>query len=144
MTQRTLNIASILIALFPLLVGIAIALFLAWPAHARDDGQWKDMPVEMRDWYRTLMQPDNPQVSCCGTSDAYYADSFEVDGDSYVAIITDERDDGPLGRPHIPPGTRFAVPNQKLKFDRGNPTGHGVIFIGTDKHVLCYVVPGGV
>ena len=51
-------------------------------------------------------------------------------GDEYIAIITDTRDDRPLGRPHIDNGRRFAVPNSKIKWDRGNPTGHGIIFIG--------------
>lgn len=122
----------------------AVVLFLMWPAHARDAGQWQATDADVRTWYRELKQPDNPRVSCCGEADAYYADSFEVAGDSYVAIITDERDDVPLGRPHIDPGTRIAVPNHKLKYDAGNPTGHGVIFVGGGKQVLCYIVPGGV
>lgn len=93
------------------------------------------------------MQPDNPNISCCGESDAYHADSFEIDGDKYVAIITDTRD--VPGRPPIKPGTKIVVPNQKLKYDAGNPTGHGVIFVRYDSDeetfsVLCYVVPGGV
>lgn len=96
-------------------------------------------------WYRSLMQPDQPTVSCCGEADAYHADSFEVDGDKYVAIITDERPDEPLRRKHIPAGTKFVVPNHKLKFDQGNPTGHGVIFIrAADDAVLCYLPTGGV
>ena len=98
----------------------------------------------VRAWFRELMQPDHPLVPCCGEADAYYADSFEVDGDRYVAIITDTREDAPLGRPHIPSGTKIVVPNHKLKYDRGNPTGHGVIFVNLARDVLCYVVPGGV
>jgi hypothetical protein len=69
------------------------------------------------------MQPDNPYMSCCGEADVFEADSFVVDGDHYVAIITN-------GKGIIPSGTRIAVPNQKMKWDRGNPTGHGIIFIG--------------
>lgn len=124
---------------------MAVALLInALVTDARDNGQWGATDSDIRTWYRELMQPDNPRVSCCGQSDAYYADGFEIDGDKYVAIITDERDDAPLGRPHIPPGTRIIVPNNKLKHDRGNPTGHGVIFVNTTLDVLCYVVPGGV
>ena len=66
-----------------------------------------------------------------------------LDG-KYVAIITDTRDDKQTGRPHIPPGTKVVVPNHKLKYDRGNPTGHGVIFVNTTLDVYCYIVPGGV
>jgi hypothetical protein len=37
------------------------------------------------------MQPDNPQISCCGETDAFEADTFEVEGDHYVAVIIDAR-----------------------------------------------------
>ena len=40
-----------------------------------------------------------------------------------VAIITD-------GKGEIPNGTKIPVPNNKIKWDEGNPTGHGIIFIG--------------
>src|SRR5580693_4411641 len=37
------------------------------------------------------LAPDNPAVSCCGEADAFEADAFEVEveGDHYIAIITD-------------------------------------------------------
>jgi hypothetical protein len=69
--------------------------------------------------------------------------SYEVKGDQYVAIITDTRDDTPLGRPHIENGKRVTVPNTKIKWDRGNPTGHGIIFLGDGGEVYCYLPPGG-
>lgn len=124
------------------LLALAGAL-LAAPSLARDLGQWGQSAAAIRNWYSGLMQPDNPYISCCGEADAYWADDFAVEGDHYIAIITDDRDDAPLRRPHIDPGKRFAVPNAKLKFDAGNPTGHGVIFIRVDGAVLCFVVPPG-
>jgi hypothetical protein len=125
------------------LLALLLTAFVATPAPARNDGQWEATPEHVRSWYRGLKQPDHPRVSCCGEADAYWADSFEVDGEHYVAIITDERDDAPLGRPHLAPGTRIVVPNHKLKYDAGNPTGHGVIFLSATRHVYCYVAPGG-
>jgi hypothetical protein len=122
---------------------IAIVLF-ASPAAARDLGQWDNQSENMRGWFQKLMQPDNPYMSCCGEADAYWADSYEVDADRYVAIITDERPDEPLGRRHREPGERVVVPNSKIKWDEGNPTGHGIIFIGTGGQIYCYVPPGGV
>jgi hypothetical protein len=122
---------------------IAIAVLLSSTALARDNGQWANTDAAVSQWYRSLKQPDYPRLSCCGEADAYHADSFEVQGDQYIAIITDTREDAPLGRPHIPPGTKVVVPSYKLKFDAGNPTGHGVIFIGTRGQVYCYVTPGG-
>jgi hypothetical protein len=110
---------------------------LSLPASARDNGQWGNQSAALRQWFQNLMQPDNKLQSCCGEADAYEADSFEVSGDQYVAIITD-------GKGVIPNGTRISVPNQKMKWDAGNPTGHGILFIGTGGQVYCYVTPGGV
>jgi hypothetical protein len=112
------------------------AVIFAVPAAARDGGQWGAQPDVIREWYQALMQPDHPRLSCCGEADAFEADTFEVDGDHYVAVITD-------GKGVIPSGTRIAVPNQKMKFDSGNPTGHGIIFIGSGGQIYCYVAPGG-
>jgi hypothetical protein len=105
-------------------------------ANARDNGQWNDQPASVRQWFQSLMQPDNPNMSCCGEADAYEADTFEIEGDHYVAVITD-------GKGVIPAGTRIKIPNQKMKWDKGNPTGHGIVFIGTGGQVYCYVTPGG-
>ena len=41
-------------------------------------------------------------------------------------------------------GTEVEVPNNKLKWDKANPTGHGVVFISRGGYVFCYVQPGGV
>ena len=117
---------------------IALLMFaLCAPAEARDNGQWGSSPTRVRQWFQSLMQPDNPAVSCCGEADAFEADTFEVEGDQFVAIITD-------GRGAIATGTRVQVPNQKMKWDQGNPTGHGIIFMGTNRQIYCYVAPGGV
>ena len=110
---------------------------LTLPAAARDNGQWENQPAYLRQWFQKLMQPDNPVMSCCGEADAFEADSFEVRDDQYVAIITN-------GKGIIPEGTRIPVPNHKMKWDEGNPTGHGIIFIGNAGQVYCYVTPGGV
>jgi len=112
-------------------------------ASARDLGQWSQQDPAVRRWFNSLTIPDLPAFSCCGKSDAYWSDTFESEGDRYVAVITDTRDDTPLGRRHIAPGTRIPVPNHRIKWDQGNPTGHGWIFIGGDE-VFCYLPPGGV
>lgn len=127
---------------------LALTLYicgLAAPALARDLGQWQHADPRISAWFKSLMQPDNPSMSCCGKVDAYWADGVEVTKDGQViAIVTDERDDAPLGRRHVPPGTRVVVPPHKLKWDRGNPTGHVVIFLDGNNDVLCYVMNGGV
>lgn len=126
-------------------LALALAGALAlMPAFARDLGQWGNQTKEIRAWFARQMQPDMPSVSCCGEADAYWADTYSVEGDHYVAIITDERPDAPLMRPHIDPGTRIAVPNEKMKFGAGdpNPTGHGIIFLSISNHIVyCYLPP---
>ena len=104
-------------------VWAAVIVLSICEAPARDLGQWDGVDPAQRQWFNGLKQPDNPNVSCCGQADAYWADGYEVKGDQYVAIITDTRDDTPLGRRHIENGKRVAVPNSKIKWDRGNPTG---------------------
>ena len=125
------------------IVMLIMMLWLTTLATARDLGQWEKQDPAIRKWFNGLMQPDNPGMSCCGEADAYWADSYEVKGDQYVAIVTDTREDTPLGRPHIDVGTRIPIPNHKIKWDKGNPTGHGWVFVGSGE-VLCYLPPGGV
>lgn len=122
---------------FPLIVaGLMLIMVPAW-AHDPDH-------PEHHPWYGSLMQPDNPSASCCGLADAYWCDDyFARDGKAYCRI-TDGRDDVPLKRPHIPLGTEFEIPPYKLKFDKGNPTGHSVIFVNPAGHVWCFVQTGGV
>jgi hypothetical protein len=129
-----------------ILAMLVLLLAVLGGVHARDNG-WESTPATEHKWFQGLMQPDNPFMSCCGEADAYEADSFETEGDHYVAIITDERSDTFANgsfRPHIPPGTRIPVPNFKMKWDQGNPTIHGYIFIGSSGQLYCYVAPGGV
>jgi hypothetical protein len=131
----------------PILIWIvraAVIVLSVCEAPARDLGQWDGVDPLHRQWFQELRQPDNPNLSCCGETDGYWADSYEVKGDQYVAIITDTRDDKKLGRAqHIEAGTRVTVPNSKIKWGSGNPTGHGIIFIGLGGDVFCYLPPGG-
>jgi hypothetical protein len=125
------------------LMGLGVLIALALPATARDLGQWSAADPAISEWYKSLMQPDNPTVSCCGESDAYWADEIHVRNGKTFAVVTDDRDDTPLRRPHVPIGTEIEVPDHKLKWDRGNPTGHGVLFMSPGGYVFCYVQPGG-
>jgi len=116
-----------------------LLMFGALLAYGRDLGQWNAADPQIAEWYRSLRQPDNPTLPCCGEADGYFADEVVVEGEKVFAVITDERPDEPLGRPHIAPGTRFEIPREKLKFDRGNPTGHAILFVGVNGTVYCFV-----
>lgn len=128
------------------LIAMAVlCLFALAPASARDYGQWSNQSDIVRDWYATLMQPDNPTVSCCGEADGYWADQVETAPDgSLIAVVTDDRPDEPLHRHHVDIGTRIPVPQAKIKFDRGNPTGHIIIFLSYSNQPFCYVQNGAV
>lgn len=121
------------------LVTVLLMIVLMFTAHAHDAEHH-----EFDEWYQELMQPDNPTASCCGQADAYYADEIHFRNGKTYAVITDDRDDKPLGRSHVDVGTEVEVPDSKLKWDRSNPTGHGVVFISRMGYVFCFVQPGGV
>jgi hypothetical protein len=122
----------------------AFIVLIGLRCFARDIGQWGAVDPDIKRWFQNLKMPDSPSMPCCGEADAYWADSYEIDGDKYIAIITDDRPDGPLGRAHRKMGERIVIPNNKIKWDQGNPTGHGIVFLGSVNNVYCYLPPGGV
>jgi hypothetical protein len=140
-TTKLIGLSPVAAALFILMSALVL------PAVGREGGSWEGIPQNVRDWFAKLMQPDNPKVSCCGEADAYWADRYRVDGNQYVAIITDDRTkiyDEYVGRITRSVGTEILVPNRKIKWDAGNPTGHGIVFLSTGGSVICYLPPGGV
>lgn len=112
-------------------------------AFARDLGQWNNVDPEIAEWYRNLKQPDNPAVSCCGEADAYWCDEIHVrDGVTYCNI-TDDRPNEQFRRTPVPVGTEIEIPDRKLKWDEGNPTGHSIVFLSSGGSVYCFVQGSG-
>ena len=116
-------------------------------------------------WYKTLKQPDNPDMGCCGWGDAYYADRTEactlLDGPdcALVAIVTDTRPDTRtyvrqdgseivIVRPHYDVGFRVPIPKHKIrKRAVENVTDHNVVFFkdyGAGLNVYCWEPVGGI
>jgi hypothetical protein len=133
------------------IVILALSFSYAYPAGiilAHDDGQWGNQDPVIRDWYKALMQPDAPTASCCGEADAYWCDSINVKAGKTYCTITDDRPDQPLGRPHVEIGSVIEIPDNKLKWDRGNPTGHSIVFLGRggwqNPYVFCFVQGSGI
>lgn len=147
--SERLFIAFALVVMSPMLVMLAALT----AALAHDDGQWDNADPVVVEWYQHLMQPDHPESSCCGEADAYWCDEIHVkavsDTDRRVTAlrtfctITDDRPDEPRHRPHIDVGTEIEIPDFKLKWDRGNPTGHSIVFLSYSHHVFCFVQGGG-
>lgn len=140
---------SLLVFLVGCLFGWFLFFFIP-NAHARDLGQWEDVDPEVRAWYKNLMMPDQPTIPCCGEADAYWCDDVHTVKGETKCTITDDRPDGSLGRPHVEIGTVIDIPSFKLKWDKGNPTGHAIVFLAAInpysnfRYVMCFVLPGGV
>ena len=123
-----------------IVVSVILLLALGWSySYPRDSGQWENIDPAVHQWYQNLMRPDSPSASCCTEADAYYADIIHVRDGRVFAVITDDREDAPLGRPHLKVGTEFEVPPEKLKWDSSNPTGHNVLFVSVSGYTWCFV-----
>ena len=97
---------------------------------------------EEDEWYAGLMQPDNPNASCCGVADAYWCDGIHVKDGKTFCTITDDRTNEPLRRTPVPMGTEIEIPDRKLNKDP-NPTGHAIVFLSSGAAVYCYVGNSG-
>jgi hypothetical protein len=128
---------------------LAFSLFFWSYAHAHDPSH-----EELDQWYANLRQPDQPSVSCCGEGDAYWCDIIHVRGGRTYCTITDDRDDRKLKRNHVPLGREVFIPDFKLTWKDGNPTGHAIVFMTSNgptleggsarENVFCFVQNGGV
>lgn len=119
------------------LLALVITLFSV-VARSERSPRWDDAPMNVRHWFQELMQPEpNQYTSCCGEADAFEADLYTSIGANYDATITD-------GKGVWANGLHIFVPAGKVKWDQGNPTGHGILFLDTGGNVICYAPPGGV
>jgi hypothetical protein len=140
-----------------LLVAVALCAGMSVPVQSRDGWQGRVLVCDpaviqngprlqlCQDWIASVKQPDTP-ISCCGDGDAFVADDFEIGphGEFYAIITGDyPRDQSDVRQP-ITLGSKILIPPNKLNRaleDGGNPTGHGVVFIGASGEVLCYFGP---
>lgn len=119
------------------LVAMGIIILLS-SAHAAVGDRWASVDPELREWFQSLKQPDNPQVSCCGSGDAYYADEITVKtGNKVFVTITDNR-----GNP-LPVGTELEIPPHKMNRD-ANRTGQYIVFASPNGTVYCFISGTGI
>jgi hypothetical protein len=123
-----------------ILLAILIVILFGWTLA---QAQTRYAAPDISEYYASLKQPDNPLMSCCGWGDAYFADKTDSCGPqdgpncALVAIITDDRPDRlelpngqVLTRPHLPVGTRIAIPPNKLRKPAiFNPTDTNIVFV---------------
>lgn len=111
-----------------------------------------------KEWIEGVLIPSK-KSKCCGEADAFITDAFERTDKGFVAVITrdypsydaDDGEGGTVKVPAVPKGTRIPIPNEKIneeEFRRGNPTGHGIVFMGPGSDddgdgwtVYCYFSP---
>lgn len=122
---------------------VLLLLLFSTAAFGRDLGQWESTDPAVRSWYQSLMMPDIPTASCCGEADAYWCDEVHVRNGKTYCNITDDRDDALLHRISIPLGTEIEIPDYKLTWKDGNPTGHSIVFLSRGLYVYCFVQSSG-
>jgi hypothetical protein len=111
----------------------ALAALAATAALARPSPQWADEPAEIRQWFQSVMQPENPYQSCCGEADAF---EVELTGDNPDGSIATKIIDG---KDIIPNGTEIDVPRSKLQAKYGNPLDKYILFIGSGGRIYCLI-----
>jgi hypothetical protein len=83
---------------------------LAGVALAFDNGQYENLPADVRAWFKGVMAPNG--VPCCDISDGHRTD-YDVRNGAYWVPIE---------------GEWMAVPERAIIRDRGNPVGEAVVW----------------
>jgi len=90
-----------LLACFSVLAGAALAF---------DNGQYENVPADIRTWFKSVTAPSG--VPCCDISDGHRTEYDFRDGAYWVPIE----------------GLWWAVPERAIVRDRGNPVGEAVVW----------------
>ena len=83
---------------------------LAGAALAFDNGQYDNVPSDIRAWFKSVMAPNG--VPCCDISDGHRT-SYDVRNGAYWVPIE---------------GEWMMVPERAIIRDRGNPVGEAVVW----------------
>lgn len=89
------------------------------------------------EWFESLRVPDYPATSCCGEADQYWADTYVEVDDGLRVLAYRTRADGSLDTRTV------VVPLSKVDWNRNNPTGKIVVFIGGTGMPYCLVPANG-
>lgn len=95
---------------FAFVFGLACAATLTSAALAFDNGQYDDVPADIRAWFKSVMAPNG--VPCCDIADGHRTE-YDVRGGAYWVPIE---------------GEWMAVPERAVIRDRGNPVGQAVVW----------------
>jgi hypothetical protein len=89
---------------------LALTAALAQAVFAFDNGQYNDVPADIRTWFKSVMAPNG--VPCCDISDGHRTEYDVRDGAYWVPIE----------------GQWMPVPERAVIRDRGNPVGQAVVW----------------
>jgi hypothetical protein len=89
---------------------LACSSALAGAALAFDNGQYENVPADIRAWFKSVVAPSG--VPCCDISDGHRTEYDFRDGAYWVPIE----------------GQWWAVPERAIVRDRGNPVGEAVVW----------------
>ncbi len=100
----------------------------------------------LSDWFENLNRFEHSigmMVSCCEEYDAVYADQWRVDElGQLFATVTGA---GPRNHWWAPIGREYYISDYKIVWNRGNPTGHSILFVSPlTLQSLCFVFAEGV
>jgi len=116
---------------------LLLAAALTGPVRAAGDGYNPAWSA----WFRSLTLYDAERqtyISCCGDGDAVFADEWKATAAGIEATITDNR-----GHDWAKIGTKIVIPKKLEVADKGNPTGHLVLFLRPyDLSPICVVIGG--
>jgi hypothetical protein len=113
------------------LPAVALAALFCIPvtAAAFDNGQYGDVPANVRSWFKAVRSPQG--VPCCDMADGHRTDyEMRVDNHYWVPIAGEMRQ----------------VPNEAVVHNAGNPVGEAIVWYvaqGTNSYYIRCFVPGG-
>jgi hypothetical protein len=109
------------------LASLTVLLFMASGAHATDQGQFENVPDNLRSWFKSVKSPKG--VPCCDISDGHRTDYDMRDGAYWVPIE----------------GQWMQVPDGAVILDAGNPVGEAIVWYVHHRGsiVISCFVPGG-
>jgi len=107
---------------------IAALSSLPYAAAAFDNGQYNNVPDNVRSWFKSVRSPHG--VPCCDIADGHRTD-YDVRSDGYWVPIEGKWQ-------HVPP--------ESIVYSAGNPVGEAVVWYvqqGSNSYYIRCFVPGG-
>jgi hypothetical protein len=104
---------------------------LSFGAAAFDNGQYNDVPANIRSWFKSVRSPHG--IPCCDISDGHQTTWRGDKSGGYEVPIE---------------GEWLPVPPEAIIYNAGNPTGEAVVWYvrqgANGYYIRCFVPGGGV